>query len=52
MISLNSYARWCHYQADFHGGNAKLIWPVSLNGKKMGTETHKILGILDKPKSD
>ena len=39
-------------QADFHGGNAKLIWPVSLDGKKMQTETYKILGILDKPKSN
>jgi hypothetical protein len=39
-------------QADFHGDNAKLIWPVSLDGKKMQTETYKILGILDKPKSD
>src|SRR5580700_8875421 len=26
-------------QADFHGDNAKLIWPVSLDGKKMQTET-------------
>jgi hypothetical protein len=36
-------------QVDFHGDNAKLIWPVSLDGKKMQTETYKILGILDKP---
>jgi len=39
-------------QADFHGDDAKLIWPVSLDGKKMQSETYKILGILDKPKSD
>src|SRR5579862_422781 len=39
-------------QADFHGDNAKLIWPVSLDGKKMQSETYKILGILDKPKSN
>jgi hypothetical protein len=39
-------------QADFHGDNAKLIWPVSLDGKTMQSETYKILGILDKPKSD
>jgi hypothetical protein len=39
-------------QADFKGGNAKLIWPVSLDGKKIESETYKILGILDKPKSD
>jgi hypothetical protein len=37
-------------QADFHGDSAKLIWPVSLDGKKMQTETYKILGIMDKPK--
>ena len=39
-------------QVDFNGDNAKLIWPVSLDGKKMQSETYKILGILDKPKSD
>lgn len=50
--------RSCHtplvdnIQADFKGDNAKLRWPVSLDGKKMQTETYKILGILDKPKSD
>jgi len=39
-------------QVDFHGDNAKLIWPVSIDGKKMQSETYKILGILDKPKGD
>jgi hypothetical protein len=39
-------------QVDFHGDNAKLIWPVSLDGKKMQSETYKILGILDKPKGN
>jgi hypothetical protein len=39
-------------QADFKGDNAKLIWPVSLDGKKMQSETYKILGILDKPKNN
>jgi len=39
-------------QADFHGGNAKLEWVVSLDGKKTQSETYKVLGILDKPKSD
>lgn len=39
-------------QADFKGDNAKLIWPVSIDGKKMQSETYKILGVLDKPKSD
>jgi hypothetical protein len=39
-------------QADFNGDNAKLIWSVSLDGKKMQSETYKILGLLDKPKSN
>lgn len=36
-------------EAEFKGDNAKLIWPVSLDGKKMQSETYKILGILNKP---
>jgi hypothetical protein len=39
-------------QAEFHGANAKLLWSVSLDGKKMQSETYKILAILDRPKSD
>jgi len=39
-------------QVDFNGDKAKLIWPVSLDGKKMQSETYKILGIVDKPKSN
>jgi hypothetical protein len=39
-------------QADFHGGNAKLEWVVSLDGKKTQSETYKVLGILDEPKGD
>lgn len=39
-------------EADFHGGNAKLIWVVSLDGKKTDSETYKVLGILEKPKSN
>ncbi|RRA49009.1 hypothetical protein [Acidipila sp. EB88] len=39
-------------ETDFHGDNAKLIWPVSLDGKKMQSETYKILGILPKPTSN
>jgi hypothetical protein len=39
-------------EADFKGDNAKLIWPVSLDGKKMESETYKILGVLDKPKNE
>lgn len=36
--------------ADFHGDKAKLEWVVSLDGKKMESETYKILAILGKPK--
>lgn len=39
-------------QAEFNGDNAKLIWLVSVDGKKMQSETYKILAILDKPKSN
>jgi len=35
-------------QAEFHGDNAKLIWVVSLDGKKTQSETYKVLAILDK----
>lgn len=38
-------------QADFHGDNAKLIWVVSLDGKKTDSETYKVMGILGKPKT-
>jgi hypothetical protein len=38
------------FQVDFKGDNAKLIWPVSIDGKKLQSETYKILGVLDKPK--
>ena len=34
---------------DFDGDKAKLEWPVSLDGKKMESETYRILGIIDKP---
>jgi hypothetical protein len=39
-------------EADFRGDNAKLTWPVSLDGKKMQSERYKILGVLDKPKGN
>jgi hypothetical protein len=39
-------------EVDFRADNAKLIWPVSLDGKKRQSETYKILGILEKPKSN
>lgn len=35
-------------EADFHGDKAKLKWPVSLDGKKMRSETYKVLAILGK----
>lgn len=35
-------------QVEFSGDNAKLVWPVSIDGRKMQSETCKILGILDK----
>lgn len=37
-------------QVDFNGDKAKLMWVVSLDGKKTQSETYKILAILDKPK--
>lgn len=35
-------------EAEFKGKNAKLIWPVSIDGKKFESETYKILAVLDK----
>jgi hypothetical protein len=37
-----------HFQVDFNKDNAKLVWPVSLDGKKMESETYKILAVMDK----
>jgi hypothetical protein len=37
--------------AEFHGDKAKLEWVVSLDGKKMQSETYKALAILDNPTS-
>jgi hypothetical protein len=39
-------------KAEFNGDKSKLIWVVSLDGKKTQSETYKVLAILDKPKSD
>ena len=43
-------------KAEFNGDKAKLIWVVSLDGKKMQSETYKVLAVMDtvrdKPKSD
>jgi hypothetical protein len=36
-------------QAEFKGDKAKLEWVVSLDGKKMQSETYKVLAIMDKP---
>ena len=35
-------------QAQFEGDKAKLKWPVSIDGKKLESETYKILAVLDK----
>jgi hypothetical protein len=32
-------------QAEFNGDKAKLIWVVSLDGKKTQSETYKVLAI-------
>jgi hypothetical protein len=33
---------------EFAGDKAKLQWPVSIDGKKLTSETYKILGVLTK----
>jgi hypothetical protein len=38
-------------EAEFKSDHAKLVWPVSIDGTKMESETYKILAILDKPKA-
>jgi len=35
-------------EAEFDGDKAKLKWPVSIDGKKMESETYKILAVLAK----
>jgi hypothetical protein len=39
-------------RAEFHGDKAKLEWVVSLDGKKMQSETYKVLAILGSPQPD
>jgi hypothetical protein len=41
-------------QAEFHGDKAKLMWVVSLDGKKIQSETYKVLAVLqpESPRSD
>lgn len=34
--------------AEFSGGKAKLWWPVSIDGKKLQSETYKILAVLER----
>jgi len=36
-------------KADFKGSNAKLSWPISVDGKKVESETYRILGVIPKP---
>ena len=36
-------------EVEFSKDSAKLIWPVSIDGKKTESETYKIVGILKKP---
>jgi hypothetical protein len=38
-------------EAEFKGDKAKLKWVVSLDGKKIQSETYKVLAIYDEPKS-
>jgi len=35
-------------KADFNGSNAKLSWPISVDGKKVESETYRILGVIPK----
>jgi hypothetical protein len=37
-----------HFQAEFNGDKAKLIWVVSIDGKKTQSETYKVLAIFDR----
>jgi hypothetical protein len=36
-------------QAEFKGDKAKLEWVVSLDGKKIQSETYKVLAVMNKP---
>jgi hypothetical protein len=35
-------------EAEFDGKSAKLKWPVSIDGKKMDSETYRIIAVLGK----
>jgi hypothetical protein len=34
---------------EFNGDKAKLKWSVSIDGRKLQSETYKVLAVLDKP---
>lgn len=36
-------------EAEFNKDNAKLFWPVSIDGKKMQAETYKIISVRQQP---
>lgn len=36
------------FTVEFKGDKAKLVWVVSLDGKKTQSETYKVLAVLDK----
>jgi hypothetical protein len=36
------------FEVEFKGKDAKLRWPVSLDGKKFESETYRIVAVLDK----
>lgn len=35
-------------KAEFKDDNAKLFWPVSIDGKKLESETYKIIGVVER----
>ncbi len=37
-----------HVQAKFNGTSAKLEWPIGTDGKKLESETYKIVAVLNK----
>lgn len=37
-----------HVQAQFNGASAKLEWPIAPGGKKLESETYKVVAVLNK----
>jgi hypothetical protein len=35
-------------QVEFKGKNAKLVWPVSVDGKTFESETYRIIAVQDR----